>query len=190
MSRALGALLALCVALLVVGPARAFTPSRPDRATLGLGARYVSTVATSNTSNTTAVLATGLECTGLAPSTTYLVRVWGRQYAAAGTTGLRWRIGDGVSDNDGSGATQLSCRDSTTGVIDATFNGAQVPGTVTYCLGTASTTSTTGNLFSGSAVWTTDATPSSVGVYFMSEVGASSVTVAAQGVIECTPIAP
>jgi hypothetical protein len=181
-TRALHTVAALLLATVIVGPyAWGYTPSRDAEITQ----TYVASVDTSNNSNATVVLATGLQCTGLQPSSTYLVEVFGSQYAAAGTTGIRWRIGDGVADNDGSGSTELWCRDSATGVANAVFSGAQSPGTVTNCLGTASSATTVGNSFNGTAIWTTDATPSPVGVYFMSEVSSSAVTVKAGSMIRC-----
>lgn len=180
MTRPLHTVAAVLLAAVIAGPyAWGYTPSR-DVETLQT---YVASADTSNTSGTNAVLATGMQCTGLQPSSTYLVEVIGQQNAAAATTGIQWRIGDGTADNDGSGSVALYCRSSATGVTDAVFIGSETPGSVTYCLGTAS--STTYNSFWGSAIWTTDATPSSVGVYFKTEVDTASVTVKAGSMIRC-----
>lgn len=149
----------------------------------------VASVDTSNSDSSTAVLATGLQCTGLAASSTYIVEVVGHQTAAASTTGIQWRIGDGVSDNDGSGATRMVCRSSSVGTSEATFTGANAPGSVSYCLGTASAASGS-TPFTGEAIWTTDASPSSVGVYFRSEVNTSAVTVQDGSFIRCRKVLP
>lgn len=178
--------LALFLASLVVPWAAAFTP---DRNASSSTQEYVATSDTSNSDGTTAVLATGLQCTGLAPSTTYLVEVIGHHTSAAATTGIQWRIGDGTADNDGSGATRMLCRSSAVGTSEAVFSGAQAPGSVTYCLGTA-TASSGSTPFTGEAIWTTDATPSSVGVYFRTEVNTSAVTVQDGSLIRCRKLVP
>lgn len=157
------------------------------RSTLGLATRYTNTSTSTHNTAATNSLATGLECTGLSASSTYLVRVWGRASASVSTAGIRWRIGDGTSDNDGSGAVQLTCRGSGVGTSDAVFNGTETPGAVNYCLGTALPTSSVGAMFTGSAIWTTDASPSSIGVYFTVEAAEDGKTITVQpgGVIEC-----
>lgn len=167
---------------LVIGTDVAAQPTNPWQ-------EVVATSDTSNSDSSTAVLATGLECTGLEASSTYLVEVIGHQTSAAATTGIQWRIGDGVSDNDGSGATRMNCRSSSVGTSEATFNGANAPGSVSYCLGTASASSGS-TPFKGEAIWTTDASPSSVGVYFRSEVGGSAVTVQDGSFIRCRKVLP
>lgn len=167
---------ALVVALL------GFTPDRTSDGTF----RGVALTDTQNTSNTTVVLATGLECP-VAPNATYVVEVIGHYTSAASTTGIRWRIGDGVADNDGSGAVAMRVRNSAVGTGDTLFVGAEVPGTVTNALGTESAANGATPIL-GSAVWTTDATPSRIGVYFMSEVSGSAVTVQDGSMIRCTRV--
>lgn len=184
MRRILLALLCLIVAL--VGPALAgpgyVQPLAP--------VRYVTSSTTSHSNAATNSLATGLECTGLAADTTYLVQVWGRAYSSLSTAGIRWRIGDGTSDNDGSGSVELYCRSNASGTTEAVFAGTETPGSVTYCLGTALPTSTVGAPFVGNAIWTTDASPSNVGVYFTVEAleDGQTITVATKSVIQCTPL--
>lgn len=127
-----------------------------------------STTLTQNNSTTVDVLATGSSFQPDA-NATYFVEVFGSAYAAATTNGLRWRIGDGVSDNTSSFAFHGEARASATGVSDAVFTGVESPGSVTSVLGTAGPTSTVGAPFSGYAFVTTGATPPEVGVYFRAE---------------------
>lgn len=181
MTRALHTVAAVLLAAVLVGPgALAYTPSRY---TDDVWQTAVASADTSNSSGSTAVLADGLQCTGLQPSSTYLVQVEGWQVAATTTTGIQWRIGDGIADNDGSGSVSQFCRNAAAGTSEAAFAGYQSPGTMTYCLGNNSSTS--GTPFHGSAIWTTDGSPSNVGVYFQSEVGGSLVTVKAGSMIRC-----
>lgn len=167
---------------LVIGTDVAAQPANPWQ-------EVVATVDTSNSDATTPVLATGLQCTGLAASSTYVVEVLAHYTSAASTTGISWRIGDGVSDNDGTGAVVMYARSSTVGTSEAVFTGAEAPGNVSYVAGT-NTAGAGATMIVGSALWTTDASPSSVGVYFRSEVGASAVTVQDGSSIRCRKVLP
>ena len=126
------------------------------------------TTLTQNNSTTVDVLATGSTFQPDA-NATYFVEAFGAAYAAATTNGLRWRIGDGVSDNTSSFAFHGEARASATGVSDAVFTGVESPGSVPSVMGTANPTSTVGAPFSGYAYVFTGATPPEVGVYFRAE---------------------
>lgn len=161
----------------------------PDRAARSRAVTYTSTADTANSSGTTAVAAAGLQCTGLAPSTLYLVEVEAHQSAAVSTTGIQWRIGDLAASADGSGSVTLRCRGASSSA-ESVLVAPQLPGAIGYCSGGSSSTATTFPFtpFGGWALWQTDATPSDVGVWFRSEVDTSAVTVRARSRITCTPL--
>lgn len=140
----------------------------------------------SNSSNATLQLATGMTFTPEA-SKTYLVVVYGAFTAAATTTGLQWVIADSGTSMDGSAALWLQTRGGTSTssvVISQSAVATTAPSTL-QALGTSasSTAGSTLTPFTGFAIWTADASPSPVGVYFTSEVNTSQVTLVGSKVV-------
>lgn len=134
--------------------------------------RYVVLPADVTNDTTTDALATGMTFTP-EPSGVYAVRVECAYTSAAVTTGISWGIRDHATAADGSGALRLFARGASAAATVTTI-GTLATGASLDVNGTSTGSGETP--FYGLAIWTADATPQPVGVYFSSEVGASAVT--------------
>ncbi len=127
----------------------------------------------SNSSNVNPVLATDMTFTPDA-SDTYAIRVVCAFTTAATTTGIVWGIRDHATAADGSGAGYFQARGTS-----ATAGTVSIPSIVTGGAGTDAPGTGSGSgetMIRGEAIWTADASPTAVGVYFLSEIDTSQVT--------------
>lgn len=172
MIRALRTLLVLCLVALVLGPALAFTP---DRVPSGISTTIVapSDVATASTVT--------LSPAGVAftpdPGKTYLVEVFCSYTTSSTATGIGAVIADSASSFDGSGALSSETRGSSA-TSTVVISASAIAGNAPSGLVTAGTRSSGSGLTPVYAwtIWTADASPSPVDLYFLSEDGGTVTT--------------
>ena len=158
------------------------TNAATARATLGLtdesvAEQWVVLASDESETSNTVLKQSALKFTPTA-SKTYFIRVICSFTSAATTTGIRAIIGDSGTSTDGSGSAMFFGRASSsttsTTIWPSIVTGANPQSSAIYTAGTNTGSGET--MIHLEAVWTTDASPSAVGLWFESSASGSAVT--------------
>jgi hypothetical protein len=128
--------------------------------------QWVILASNATNASVTPTLATGMTFTPDA-NETYLVRVFCAFTSANTGTGVTFGLRDHATASDGWGAGYFTAR-----AASATTTGSAWPSIATGAAGTDASGGSAGTgetMFRGELIWTSDASPTAVGVYFASE---------------------